>query len=144
MAGDSVRAAFRSRLATHRAAAGVAWAIKDTDNTGENPDASAQYLELEFPGGAPTSQYTLGNPGNNLHEEVGQVTLRVVTPLGSNRDTAEEYAEALRMKFIADRIPYATNRAIKILGASPISDGHTEGGMYAYSVMLSYRVYLVA
>ena len=75
---------------------------------------------------------------------VTPVTQVVVTPLGSNRDTAEEYAEALRMKFIADRIPYATNRAIKILGASPISDGHTEGGMYAYSVMLSYRVYLVA
>lgn len=144
MAGDTVRAAFRTRLATHRAAAGVAWVIKDTDNTSENPDASAPYLELEFPGGPATSQYTVGNPGNNLHEEFGQVTLRLVTPLGTDRDTAEEYAELLRLKFLADRIPYAVNRAVKILGVSPISDGHTEGGMYAYAIMLSYRVYQVA
>lgn len=139
MAGDTLRDAFRARLATHRTTAGVSLAIKDTVNTTENPDASAGYLELEFPGGS-EGQYTFGAPGSNLHMEDCQVTLRVCMPLGSSRDTGEAAAEALRNLFRMDRFA-AGSRTVRITATAPMGGGQDEAGMWAESVALGYRVF---
>lgn len=139
MAGDTLRDAFRTRLATHRATAGVTLVIKDTVNTTENPDASAGYLELEFPGGS-EGQYTFGAPGSNLHMEDGQVTLRVCMPLGLSRDTGEAAAEALRNLFRMDRFA-AGSRTVRVVATAPMGGGQDEAGMWAESVALGYRVF---
>lgn len=143
MAGDPFKDAFRARLATHRTSAGIAAVVKDVDNTTENPDASASTLELEFPGGPPERQYSFGAPGVNWHDEVGQVTLRVTTPLGDGRDLAEVAAGELRKKFRMDRFTTSEGRTIKIFGTSPLSDGHDEGGTWVVSVFLAYQIYNV-
>lgn len=147
MAGSPFKDAWRTRLATHRTAAGytTTFPIKDTDNTSTQPGVPSPtelgFLELEFPGGPPDDQYTFGQPGNNLHDEVGQVTLRVVTPLRRNRDAAEVIAEALRIRFRKDRFDTSEGRTIRVEGVSPISDGHDEGGNYVASVFFSYQIY---
>lgn len=150
MAGSPFKDAWRARLATHRAAAGytTTWAIEDTDNTAEQPgvpSATVQgHLELEFPGGPPDSQYTFGAPGNNFHDEQGQVTMRVVTKLRAGatiRDAAEVVAETMRTSFRADRFTTSDGRTIRVTGVSPISDGHDEGGNYVVSVLMAYQIY---
>lgn len=145
MAGDPFKDAVRARLATHADDLGLGgtFPIRDTDNTSDQPDAGANYLELEFPGGPPDRLWGFGNPGNNLYDEVGQITLNVVTPLRQNRDAAEAAAAGLRGKFRGDRIELSTGRFIRITGTSPLNDGRTEGGHWAVSVLLAYQVFNV-
>ena len=140
MAGDTLRDAFRARLATHCATSpAVTLPIKDIVNTVENPDASAAWLDVEFPGGS-EDQYTFGAPGSNLHRESGQVTLRVCTPLGSDRDTSEAAAETLRARFRMDRFA-AGSRTVRITATAPMGGGQDEAGMWVESVALGYRVF---
>lgn len=143
MAGDPLRDAFRSELETVRVAASIPWLIKDTLNTNVNPDASAGYLELQFPGGA-EAQYTFGAPSNNLHREVGQVTIRVVSPRGNaaNRDLAETYAAAIRSAFRMRRFAVGS-RSVRITATAPMGDGEDEGGMWSESIALGYELYNV-
>lgn len=141
MAGDPLRDAFRAELETVRVAASVPWAVRDTLNTADQPDASTGYLELEFPGGS-ERQYSTGAPGANLHEEIGQVTIRVVAPLRRGRDLAEAYAAAIRTRFRARRFAGA-GRTIAILETAPLGDGHDEGGVWAESLGLRYRTFNV-
>jgi hypothetical protein len=143
MAGDLLRDAFRSELATIRTAASITWVIKDTLNTNVNPDASAGYLELEFPGGA-EDQYTFGAPSNNLHREQGQVTVRVVSPRGNlaNRDLAETYAAAIRSAFRMRRFAVGSLSA-RITSTAPMGGGEDEGGMWSESIALGYEIYNV-
>ncbi len=149
MAGDPFKDAVRARLAAHRTTLGytTTWPIKDTDNTSTQPGVPSPtdlgFLELEFPGGPPERPYTFGAPGNNLHDEVGQITLRAVTPLRKNRDAAETILSGLRGKFRVDRFEIAAGRNIRITGTSPISDGHDEGGNWVASVLLAYQLYNV-
>jgi hypothetical protein len=149
MAGDPFKDAVRARLATHRTTLGytTTFPIKDTDDTATQPGVPSAtelgFLELEFPGGPPGRQYTTGAPGANLHNETGQITIRVITPLRRNRDAAETVAAALSGKFLADRIPFITGHDIRIEGISPIGDGHDEGGNYVYSVLMAYQLYKV-
>ncbi len=149
MAGDPFRDAVRARLVTHRGTVGLTttFVIEDTDNTATQPGVPSAtqlgFLELEFPGGPPARQYTTGAPGNNLHDQTGQITVRVVTPLRQNRDAAETAAAALRTAFLADRFALTASNNIRITGVSPINGGHDEGGNYVYSVLLEYQVYEV-
>ncbi|WP_319798324.1 phage tail terminator-like protein [Nitrobacter sp.] len=143
MAGDPFKDAIRARLATHVDALGLGstFPIRDTDNTSDQPDAAANYLELEFPGGPPDRQRSFGSPGNNWYDEVGQITLNVVVTLRQNRNAAEAAAAGLRGKFRSDRIEIAPGRFIRITGTSPLSDGRTEGGHWVISVYLAYQVF---
>jgi len=152
MAGDTLRDAFRAELATIRTAASIAWPIKDTLNTSEQPNppaaavasTSAGYLELEFPGGS-EAQYTFGAPAANLHREQGQVTVNVVTRLRTgttNRDLAETYAAAIRSAFRMRRFA-AGSRSIRITAVAPMGGGHDEAGMWVESVALAYEIYNV-
>lgn len=142
MAGDTLRDAFRAELAIVRTAASIAWAIKDTLNTTTNPDAGAGYLELEFPGGS-EEQASFGAPGSNFFLERGQVTVHVVAPRGSSRDTAETYAAAIRAAFRGRRFA-AGARSVRIDAVAPMGGGFNEGGMWAETVALSYEIYNVA
>jgi hypothetical protein len=143
MPGDPLRDAFRAELATVRTAASVTWPIKDTLNTNVNPDASSGYLELEFPGGV-EEQYTFGAPSNNLHREIGQVTIRVVAPRGNvtNRNLAETYAAAIRNAFRMRRFAVGT-RSVRITSTAPMGGGEDEGGMWSESLALGYEIYNV-
>jgi len=152
MAGDTLRDAFRAELATIRTGASIAWPIKDTLNTSEQPNppaaavasTSAGYLELEFPGGS-EAQYTFGAPSANLHREQGQVTVNVVTRLRTgttNRDLAETYAAAIRSAFRMRRFA-AGSRSIRIVAVAPMGGGHDEAGMWVESVALGYEIYNV-
>lgn len=152
MSGSPFKDAWRTRLATHRSAAGytATWPIKDVDNTAEHPgvpsDAVQGFLEFEFPGGPPDRQYTFGAPGSNLHDERGQVTLRVVSRLRAGatlRDAAEAIAEAMRSRFRNDRFDTSAGRTIRVDGVSPLSDGFDEGGTYVVTVLLSYQMFNV-
>jgi len=150
MAGDPLRDAFRAELATIRTAASIAWPIKDTLNTSEQPNppaagvasTAAGHLELEFPGGS-EAQYTFGAPAANFHREQGQVTVNVVTRLRTgttNRDLAETYAAAIRSAFRMRRFA-AGSRSIRITAVAPMGGGHDEGGNWVESVALGYEVF---
>lgn len=137
MAGDTLRDAFRTRLAAHVTTAAITFPIKDLTNTTEDPDVTTGFIALEFPGGN-EDQLTTGAPGDNIWRERGQVTVRVYAPLGHLRDTAEAAAEALRNLFRADRFS-AGSRVIRIVDAAPMGGGQDEGGLWAESVALGYR-----
>ena len=152
MAGDTLRDAFRSELATIRSAESISWPIKDTLNTSTQPNPAAAgvastaagYLELEFPGGA-EAQYTFGAPAANFHREQGQVTVNVVTRLRTgttNRDLAETYAASIRSAFRMRRFA-AGSRSIRITDTAPMGGGHDEAGMWVESVALGYEIYNV-
>lgn len=142
--GDPFRDAMRNELDAIILAASptITWKQLDTVNTKENPDASTGYIELEFPGGA-EDQFTTGAPGNNLFKEDGQITVRVVAPLGRSRNSAELYASQLRAAFRGRRIPLTAGKAIRINAVGAMGGGHTEGGMWAEAIALSYQVFNV-
>lgn len=152
MAGSPFKDAWRTRLATHRTTAGytTTFPIKDVDNTTTQPGVPAStdlgHLELEFPGGPPDRQFTFGAPGNNFHDEQGQVALRVVTKLRAGatiRDAAEAIAEEMRTSFRNDRFDTSAGRTIRVTGISPISDGFDEGGTYIVTVLFAYQIFNV-
>jgi hypothetical protein len=140
MAGDTLRDAFRARLvALAGQSPAVTLAVKDLVNTTELPDASVSFLALEFIGGS-EDQYTFGIPGHNRFLEIGQVTLRVCAPIGSDRDTCEAAAEILRNRFRNDSFA-AGNRTIRIVDTTPMGGGQDEGGLWVESIGLRYRVF---
>lgn len=143
MAGDPLRDAFRAELEAVRVATSIPWLVKDTLNTNVNPDAGAGFLSLEFPGGA-EGQYTFGAPGSNLHQERGQVTVRVCSPRGNvaNRDLAETYAAAIRSAFRMRRFAVGS-RSVRITSVGPMGEGEDEGGMWSESLALGYEIYNV-
>lgn len=147
MAGDTLRDAFRSRLATHVATApATTRPVKDLVNTAENPDASSPgFIYLEFPGGS-EEQYTFGAPASNLFRERGQVTLRIASPLGAGtpvRDSAEADAELLRARFRNDRFA-AGSRSIRVTSVQPMGGGLDDGGLWIESIGIAYELYNVA
>ena len=152
MAGDTLRDAFRTRLATHRTTAAIPWPIRDVINTAEQPhppaadaaSAAAGHLEIDFPG-ASEAQYTFGAPGANLHREQGQVTIRAVTRLRAGttvRDLAETYTAALRSLFRMDRFA-AGSLTVRITSTAPMGGGIDEAGMWVESLALGYEIYNV-
>lgn len=144
MAGDTVRDAFRARLAAHRTTASIPWSIKDLINTTDNP-AATEFIDLEFLGGT-EQQYTFGAPGSNLFKEVGQVTVRVCTKLGAGttkRDLAETYAGALRSLFRNDRFA-AGSRTVRITSTAPMGGGYDEGGLWMETIALGYELFNIA
>lgn len=145
MAGDSLRDAFRAQLDAILAAnPSITWEQRDTVNTGNRPDASAGYFELEFPGGS-EAQFTFGAPGSNLHREQGQVTLRAVLRVNAGateRDKAESYMETVRAAFRMARFAAGT-RTVRVTATSAMGGGETEAGMWAESLALAYEVYNV-
>lgn len=143
MAGDTFRDAFRTRLATHCATVpATTRSPLDLINTGEDPDAAAPgYIYLEFPGGS-EAQYTTGAPGSNLFREQGQVTVKVATPLGSGRDTAEVDAATLRNRFRADRFA-AGSQSVKVMAVQPMGGGQDDSGMWVESIGLAYQIFNV-
>lgn len=152
MAGDTVRDAFRSRLETHRTTAAIPWLIVDVLNTAEQPappaanaaNSAQGHIEIEFVGGT-ERQYTFGAPLSNLHQESGQVTIRLVTRLRAGttvRDLAETYAQALRNLFRSDRFS-AGSRSVRITGTAPMGGGFDEGGAWVETLALAYEVFNV-
>lgn len=141
MSGDPLRDAFRTKLAAIKTSASIAWDIIDTVNTSEDPDVSAPYIDLEFPGSTPEQQASWGNPGNNWQNEEGQVTVKVHTPLGRNQDIAETYAKAIRDGFGMARLTMAGGQQIRITATSSMGGGQDDGGMWVEAVALSYQTY---
>ena len=147
MAGDPLRDAFRTRLATHAATSpATTRQPKDLINTVENPDAASPgFLYLEFPGGN-EQQYSFGAPGSNFFQERGQVTLRVASALGAgttDRDTAEVDASLLRARFRNDRFAVGS-LSVRITRVHPMGEGQDEGGLWVESVAIEYEIYNVA
>lgn len=139
MAGDTLRDAFRAQLAAHVDTASIELPVVDIVNTGHNPDAAAGFIALEFPGGT-EDQYTFGAPGSNLWRENGQVTIRIYTPLGRDRDVGEAAAEALRDLFRNDRFA-AGSRTVRIVTTAPMGGGQDEAGLWAESIALGYQTF---
>jgi hypothetical protein len=138
MAGDPLRDAFRALLSTVKTEKSIAWATKDTLNTDDNPDAGAPYLELAFDGGG-EKQGTFGSPGNNLHDEEGQVRLNIYMPLGAEQAQGEVYARALRNGFRSRQFQTSEGRDVLIDAVTPMGGGETAGGMWVETIVLSYQ-----
>ena len=151
MAGDPLRDAFRSELATVLAVApAITWPIVDVQNTTTQPappaaDAAVQgHFEIEFPG-ASEGQYTFGAPGANLHREIGQVTIRAVTRLRAGataRDLAESYLATVRSRFRMRRFAVGS-LSCRITDTAPMGGGQDEAGMWVESLALGYEIYNV-
>lgn len=152
MAGDPLRDAFRAELGTVIAAASpaIVWTVKDVDNTAEQPAppaagaaaSAAGWFEIEFPGAA-EGQYTFGSPGNNLHRETGQITIRAVTRLRAGatiRNLAETYLAQIRTGFRMRRFVSGALE-IRVTSTAPLGDGETEGGQWVVSMALAYSVF---
>lgn len=151
MAGDPLRDAFRTQLATIRTALAVTYPaifeIKDLVNTDENP-AATDFIDLEFPGGS-EEQYTFGAPGSNLFQEQGQVTVRVCTKLGAGttkRDLAEVYAGQIRAAFRSQtyRLFAVGSRQVRITSTAPMGGGYEDGGLWCEAVAIGYEVFNLA
>ena len=153
MAGDPFRDAFRAELDTVIGAASpaVPWVRKDLENTSEQPAPPAAgvaasvsgWFEIEFPGGS-EDQFTFGAPGNNLHREIGQVTIRAVTRLRAGktiRDLAETYLGQVRRGFRMRRFTLSGPVEIRITSTAPMGGGETEGGQWVESIALAYSVF---
>lgn len=153
MAGDPLRDAFRTELATVLAITpAIPWSVKDLQNTTELPappaaDAasSAQgWFEIEFPG-ASEEQYTFGAPGQNFHREQGQVTIRAVTRLRAGatvRDLAEGYLATVRSRFRMRRFAVGS-LSCRITDTAPMGGGMDEAGMWVESLALGYEIFNV-
>lgn len=152
MAGDTLRDAFRSELASAIAAASpaIAWPVRDLENTGTaatlpaaNAAASEQgWFEIEFVGGS-EEQYTFGAGSSDLHRETGQVTVRAVTRLAAGttlRDTAERYIEQLRTAFRKHRFAAGSTKVF-VDSVMPMGGGFGEGGEWVESFAIGYHRY---
>lgn len=155
MAGDPLEDAFRAELNTVIAAASPAipWVRRDLDGTGNDASppaadaaaADAGWFEIEF-AGANEEQFTSGAPGDNLHREEGQVTIRAVTRLragATTRNAAEAYLAAIRKGFRARRFTLTSQHAIRITGTMSMGSGEDEAGNWVKSLGLRYEVFNV-
>lgn len=136
----SVRDAFRAELDSIITAAGIDWLRRDTLNTGENPDAGAGYLDLEF-GEGDEEPDTFGSPGANVHIERAVVFVHAYAPAAwgsTTRDLAETHLEEIRQQFRARRFN-AAGQQIRITGTAAMGGGEIEGGLWAETIALSYE-----
>lgn len=142
-AGDEFRDACRTRLLEHILTAGIAWSFLDLLNTGDDPEVTTPFIDIEFPGGD-EAQYTFGAPGSNFYLESGRLTVRVCTGLNaglSRRNTAEAYAGRLRTLFRNDRFP-AGSTTVRIKAAAPLGGGQNEAGLWCEFIDLRYERYV--
>jgi hypothetical protein len=139
MAADPIRDAFRAKLQAILTAGSITWAIEDTGNTADNPDAAQNYFELEFMGST-EAQASFGSPGNNFFYEEGQVSVHVIIPLGRKRDEAERYALIVQRGFRGVTFATADSRNVRITTTGSLGGGQTMGGMWAETIALSYLV----
>lgn len=155
MAGHPFEDAVKADLDAILLAASPAidWRRKDVASTGEQPgppaadadDALAGWFEIEFIGGD-ESQFTSGSPGNNLHREVGQITLRAVTRLQAGetvRDLAGAYMAQLASSYRARRIALDATRRIRVVGLMPMGEGQDEAGDWVRSLGIRYELFNV-
>jgi hypothetical protein len=142
--GDPFRNAMRDRLGVILTELAIPWPLVDMDNAGNNPDVSASFVCLDFPGGSPEEQYTFGAPGANYWKETGQVSVYLKTRMGAGTTTqrvAEGYAAAIRRKFRANRIGMDGGYSIVITATAAMGGGHDEGGLWVESIGLEYRLF---
>lgn len=150
MAGDTLRDAFRADLDAVILAASPAipWRRRDLTNTGTaatlpaaNAAADSQgWFEIEFLPSA-EAQYTFGAGSYDLHRELGQVTIRVVTRLNAGstvRDLAEVYLGQIRTAYRKRRIGSGIAR-IFIDRLLPMGDGFNEGGEWVASLAVEWH-----
>lgn len=150
MAGETLRDAFRAELDAVIAAASPAipWARRDLTNTGTaatlpaaNAASSGQgWFEIEF---LPSTeaQYTFGAGSSDLHRELGQVTIRVVTRLNAGqtvRDLAEVYLEQIRAAFRKRRFTAGSTRVF-VDRLLPMGDGFDEGGQWVAALAVEWH-----
>ncbi|MDP2377784.1 phage tail terminator-like protein [Reyranella sp.] len=140
MAADPLRDAFRTKLAAIKTDVTypIAWPIKDTTNTAENPDVSAPYLELEWAGGD-ERQGTFGAPGQNIHDEDGTIFVNLCMPLGRYQAQAEIYGRYIRNGFRAAHLLTSEGRDVFITAASPLGGGENEAGLWVETIALAYE-----
>lgn len=145
MTGEPLRDAFADALdSVLGQAPAIPWARKDTVNTAEDPDVATPYIDLEFFSAA-ERQYTFGAPGNNLHHEPGQVTIKLHVPLGQADQQALTggYADTIRRRIRMKRFAMAGGQEIRITATQRMGDGYDEAGMWVESIGLHYETYNV-
>lgn len=147
MSGDPLHAAFLAHLTSELDECGLAlpWTVKDVRNTGENPDASAPWVDFEIIQGG-TNQYTTGSPGSNLHQETGQITIAFNVPLGdtTNQALAGEYAYALMRRFLYTGTRFTSDgRTVRLFSPLRMGAGETDGGEWIETMAVSYEHFLV-
>ena len=146
MAGDPLRDAFRSELASIVAAANsptIAWSILDTVNMPQTPDALTNFITLRF-GQSHEDHFTFGAPGNDFWKEEGDVFVDLFCAIDSGHDTVEKYALEIRNAFRSTthrRITMNTGQTIRIVSVGPINGDRIDGGWWCETVPIAYRVF---
>ena len=139
MAGDRVREAFKTELATILSAASIPWTVKDVENVFASATGETELIALEFDGGPPMREGSWGQPnGSNFIIEDGNVWIRVVAPLGSGNDVAG-YARAISDAFLRRRFTLSNGRGVKTMSGPPSPT--RVGGRWIESVPVAYRVH---
>lgn len=148
MAGDPLHVAFFAHLTTElvdECSLVTPWTVKDTRNTGLNPDASAPYVDFEI---TPQSidQYTTGAPGSNFHQEQGQIIISFKVPFGdaANQVIAGTYAAALLARFLYSGTRFSVgDRTCRLFSPMRLSYGEDDGGMWIETMAVSYEIFHV-
>jgi len=147
MSGDPLHAAFSTHIASELDECGLAlpWTVKDTRNTGLDPDAGAPYVDFEITP-QPTAQYTTGAPGANLHQEQGQIIIAFTVPFGdsANQLLAGQYAAALFQRFLyLGRRFTCGDRSVRLFLPVRLGYGENDGGMWIETMAVSYELFHV-
>lgn len=143
MSGDPLHVAFLAHLTSELDECGLAlpWKVKDTRNTGLDPDASAPYVDFEITP-QPTEQYTTGAPGSNLHQEQGQIILAFKVPFGdsANQVLAGTYADLLLKRFFYLGTRFTCDaREVRLFSPVRLGYGEDDGGMWIETMAVSYE-----
>lgn len=135
------RSTFASAVAAAFAAATppVTWPIVDAVNTTDVVDASQGSVTLEFLGGS-EEPYSFGQPGSNWFLESGQVTIKVMPPLGSDRDEAERILRVLRDYLRGATLQISGGSQIRVDGIGMLGGGFDDAGMWIESLGVSYTM----
>lgn len=147
MAGDPLHAAFSTHLASELDECGLAlpWTVKDTRNTGTNPDASAPYVDFEITPQA-VEQMTASAPGANDHREQGQIIIAFLVPVGdaANQLLAGQYAAALLQRFLYLGTRFTVgSRTARLFSPLRLGYGEDDGGMWTETMAVSYELFHV-
>lgn len=148
---DPLHAAFLAHLKSELDECGLAlpWTVKDTRNTGGDPDTSAPYVDFEIIP-TPVDQYTTGAPGSNYHQEQGQITIRWKIPFGGivngvdHQALAGTYANALLVRFLyaGTKFPVGS-RTCRLFSPLRMGLGEDDGGMWIETMAVSYEQFLI-
>lgn len=128
----------------------ITWVVQDTDNSpGDSPDASSSYIQIRFEGGN-ESRMTWGAPGSDYFEEIGDVYIDFLVPLGDGREEQERHARTVREAFasVTHRFFHtsvaSSSIRIEITTASPLGAAQgVDGAMSCKTIGLGYRIYNV-